>query len=262
MTNQELEKIINDINKAPIGTPKLPAGGFSSKKRKKWQCGDWRDPGKDILKEVFGNPINKTPVVAVIDSLNNGPDVPLEISEVVIAIGINYGQTKTSGKTVLPYGDTGMRKRLNEVYAELLPWTTTQLLDAEKRGRVVLIATNFFPWLSNIGWRDIELNAIEEMLLIYSFGFADPCFTLTKLVKKLAEQKLVPHLVFHGSNNAVPLMGRTAMESALSGSEFRSVVFCDNLAHGVGIKNAILWQYDRRYLMAKNIKPAQLHLDD
>lgn len=271
MTKLELEKIINDINKnsSIVGTPKLPAGGFSSKKRKKWHCHDWHHPENDILKEVFGNPIQKVPVVAVIDSANknsntkkyDGKDVPDPIPEVVVAVGVNYGQIGSSSGIKLPYDNTGMRNRLGNVYTDLLPWTTTLLSDVKNRNQVVLIATNFFPWLSQIGWGDIK-NTIEEMLLIYSIGFSDPFSPLTALVKSLNKQQVVPHLVFHGANNAVPLMGRIVLENGLSKCKFRSVVFCDNLAQGVGISNAVLWECDPRYMMVKNIKATQRTIID
>ena len=108
-----------------------------------------------------------------------------------------------------------------------------------QHSQVVLIATNFFPWLSANMWGDIELNAIEQMLLVYSCGFSDPFFSITDLVGRLNGKGVVPHLVFHGAKNAVPLMGRIAVEK-LAKCEFKSVVFCDNLASGCGISNAVL----------------------
>lgn len=238
MTKRKLEKIIDGINTTPIVTPKLPAGGFST------HCKDWCKPQNDILKDVLGNPIAYNQVVAVIDSANknsttgryDGGDVPESIPEVVVAVGINYGQIGTSRGIVKPwYDDTKMRGRLKKVYDDLaLP------LDATNRTQVVLIATNFFPWLSSDKWNDIKLNAIEEMLLIYSAGFSDPFLPISDLVQGLNNMGVFPHLVFHGANNAVPLMGRIAVETVLPKYKFKSVVFCDNLAHGSGISNAVL----------------------
>ena len=237
MTRTDLETLIDNINKTHIVTPKLPLSGFST------HCNDWCNPSADILKNVLGKSIAYHQVVAVIDSTSKTPTV-LEVpdpipEEVVVAVGINYGQIATSRGIVAPwYDDTKMRGRLKKVYGARA--STTLPLDATNRTQVVLIATNFFPWLSSDKWNDIKLNAIEEMLLIYSAGFSDPFLPISDLVQGLNNGGVFPHLVFHGANNAVPLMGRIAVETVLSKYKFKSVVFCDNLAHGSGISNAVL----------------------
>lgn len=248
MTKQDLESIVNNLNSTQIKTPMRPLAGFTAKSYKAkpttYGCKDWGNPGADIEKNAFGNPIAKSSVLAAIDSQNNGTDTPNLILDVVIAIGINYGQVGTSQTFVSPYDDTKMRPRLVRVYKAL---NHNLLPDIEENRDLVLVATNFFPWLTVNPWNGnktnppVTKNSIEEMLFIYCCGCGNPFFPFVKLVDDLNEKQVAPHIVFHGTNNAVPLMGRIAIEKVSATSKLRSVVFCDNLAHGNGISNAVLW---------------------
>ena len=276
MTKQELEKIIDGINDMKLGDSKFPEG-FTS------HCKDWKTPD-DFLKKVFGDgfslegmvggggaPANHNPIVAVIDSKDDGKDVPGTISEVVVAVGINCGQIDTSGGIKLPYDDTGMRLKLKKVYERLSPYLTAYTPNglslsekASRRQQIVLLATNFFPTLTERCWNDLEINCIEEMLLVYFAGFANPFFAVEELMKNLPDHVAL-HLVFHGANNGVPWLGKFMLGTASLASKRCSVVFCDNLADNRNPHNAVLIQanpYPSAMLLAASAKSAMRALSD
>jgi hypothetical protein len=232
MKKRSLEDIVIEVNQVPVCSLKLP-GGFT-------EHGADLSTADAFRQKVFGGVLPQ-PVIAVIDSQD--ANLPDEIHRVVIAVGLDCGKLKASADKLAPYGHTGMRKKLIQTYQKLaLP----ELANGLAVMKTALIATSFFPWKMPSRQR---MNAIEEMMLLYHCGFSEyrrgnPFAKLTELVEKVKRAGATPHLVFHGENNSVPLLGRFALDTALVEEDRRSVVFCDNLDNDREIRNAVLLEAD------------------
>jgi hypothetical protein len=225
MKKEALEAIITEVNRITVCSSKLPIG--------------FTEHGADLSTEdafrqkMLGSGLCQT-VASEIDG--ESPNVGDEISKVVIAVGIDCGRIKTS-----PYGHAGMRQKLIRTYQKL---ALSELADGLVNKSATLIATSFFPW--NMTGRK-RMNAIEEMLLLYHCGFfeyrrGNPFAKLTEIVTQVKHAGITPHLVFHGENNGVPLLGRFALDEALVKEDRRSVVFCDRLDNDREIQNAVLME--------------------
>ncbi len=169
--------------------------------------------------------------------------------DVVVAVGINYGQGPrylNQNHRVLLCDRTQMRPRLT-VAAEAIslncegPCPTAPL----PREGFHLVAFNFFPWITGQTWSNYNFNAIEEALLLHCCGWSDPLAHLADLLGKLGNA--VTHLVFHGANNAVPLLGTAFVRQYPELLERRDqsipsvqVILCDNLARpSLPVANAV-----------------------
>ncbi len=187
-----------------------------------------------ILRDPNSNPPEgKVAVVATIDDATkpSGEDKDLPV---VLAVGINYGQgANYLANPSLVWNSTRMRARLDQAVA--LAESTTEKNCAHppfpKPGRYHLVATNFFPWITQESWSDYGFNSIEEMLLIHCHGFRDPFAHIEAICRRL--EKELYGLVLHGAKNAVPLLGAEFLRTCMA-SEWREngpdIVFCDNLA--------------------------------
>jgi len=202
----------------------------------------------------------KVAVGAVIDDATtpNGAD---EGWPVVLAVGINYGQMGSHNylDPLLfpnpPWDPTEMRTKLDKVFATLRDETETKCVPPNFPDPLEyhLVATNFFPWITQKSWSKCGFNFIEEMLLIYCHGFSDPFAHIEKicqrlLVETLKGEKKLKALVFHGAKNAVPCLGaeflRTRMAEIwkkIAPEDRPEIVFCDNLApsRNPNITNAV-----------------------
>lgn len=232
MNIKTLEDIIIGINKIATCSSKLPSG-FT-------EHGAELSDAENFRQKMFGGALPQ-PVIAVIDS--EDANLMDKISKVVVAVGSNCGRIKAPDRTRSPYGHTGMRQKLIQTYQKL---ALSELADGLANKSAALIATSFFPWKMPSRQR---MNAIEQMLLLYHCGFfeyrcGNPCAKLAELVAKVKRAGITPHLVFHGENNSVPLLGRFALDTALVEEDRRSVVFCDNLADNRKIRNAVLSEND------------------
>jgi hypothetical protein len=241
MKQKTLEDIIAEVNRLTVCSSKFPHG-FT-------EHGDELSGAEKFRQKMLGGGTLQ-PVAALIDgeSANAGD----EISKVVIAVGLDCGRIKTSR-----YGHAGMRQKLIRTYQRL---ALHELADGLATKSAVLIAISFFPWTMPSCQR---INAIEEMLLLYHCGFfeyrrGNSFAKLTELVAKVKHANITPHLVFHGKNSSVPLLGRFALDVALSEEDRRSVVFCDSLDNNREIKNAVLLEDDRFTNRTRRYGPAPL----
>jgi len=194
-----------------------------------------------ILRDPASNPPEgKVAVVATIDDLTEreGKDLP-----VILAVGINYGQgAKYLTSPVSLWHATGMRTKLDKVFATLRTGTKTKCVTPKfsNPSEYHLVATNFFPWITQKSWSACKLNSIEEMLLINCHDFRDPYAHIEEICRGL--KKELQGLVFHGANNAVPLMGAEFIRSRMPSADKTprpDIIFCDNLAGSPHITNAV-----------------------
>lgn len=242
MKKKLLEDIITEVNRIAICSSKFPRG-FTE------HCNELSGAENFRRRMLGGGSLR--PGVAVIDSEDaNAGD---EISKVVIAVGTNLGQIKTPAGINAPYGNTGMRQKLIRTYQKL---SLYELADGLINGSAALIATTFFPWKIPSQKR---INAIEEMLLLYHCGFSEyrlgnPYAKLSELIATGTHAGITPHLVFHGENTSVPLLGRFALDVALVEEDRRSVVFCDSLDNDQEILNAVLLEDAPSRILAREPK--------
>jgi len=198
-----------------------------------------------ILQNPSGTLRGKVAVVATIDDATkpNGMDKKLPV---VLAVGINYGQMGASNYLATPvplWDQTGMRPRLDQAVALIESKTEKNCAHPPfpKPGRYHLVATNFFPWITQNSWLSYNFNAIEETLLIGCHGFCDP-FTHIEAICEAIGAKL-QGVVFHGANNAVPYMGADFLRTRMAKkwkAERPDIIFCDNLGGSIrGIVNAV-----------------------
>jgi len=95
-----------------------------------------------------------------------------------------------------------------------------------------LVATNFFPWVTRRPWSELgtkgknPLNTIEEALLLYCFGDANPVNRISKLIAKIKPCAAL----FHGANNCVPTLGAEVVRRRGAGEGAPYWAFSDNLA--------------------------------
>ena len=172
-------------------------------------------------------PAAKVAVVAAIDQETENDPRSLKV---VLAVGINYGQMGTHNylTTPVPICDkTRMRPKLQEL-GQFLEDKCDECFCSKLPEKFHLVVANFFPWITQRRWG--AFNSIEEALLLRCHGFNDPHAPLDDLIAKLDRDLIC--LVFHGANNAVPILGAefvSRRSSSLRGLSPR-IVFCDNLA--------------------------------
>jgi len=182
-------------------------------------------------------------VRVVIDNIDLSPHVgkspPIEnaindkTKEIVLAVGINYGQgcryCKPSWITPTPLAwmdDTEMRPRidtLGKIFSS--EWKSTKF-PKDKDKEYHLVVTNIFPFITKLSWSGQVLNGIEEAKLLQDYW--NPAIgLLDQLVTTLSPD----YLIFHGANNAVPLFGMSYVSRP---TFFRPsgmvIILCDNLA--------------------------------
>ena len=196
-----------------------------------------------ILQNPSGTLRGKVAVLATIDEATkpNGADRELPV---IIAVGINYGQMGAFNYLATPvplWDQTGMRTRLDQAVALIDSKTENDCNHRSFPPEYHLVATNFFPWITQNSWLSYNFNAIEETLLIGCHGFCDPFAHIEAICDALGAK--LQGVVFHGANNAVPYMGadflRTRMASKWK-AERPDITFCDNLGGSIrGMVNAV-----------------------
>jgi hypothetical protein len=176
----------------------------------------------------------------VVSRIDNGCQVRTpDDYDVVIAVGINYGQDASIPSI---YDKTKMRPHLKEAF-DLL----TKNAKAECNYGAIpepdnyhLVAFNFFPWLTSNPWSELGVNCIEEALLIYCLGYPKIFDPLESLLSSIGiGQGKVVWIVFHGANNAVAALG-AAFCQTLNPVKRPDVLFCDNLAWSVRNNSVVL----------------------
>ena len=155
--------------------------------------------------------------------------------KVVVAVGINYGQGPEYLDQPVPWRDaTLMRTRLDKAAGAVQAADSEDCPHMGLLEAFHLVAGNFFPWITTNAWADHGFNGIEEALLLYCHGFADPHLYLAALLQEIGAE--VTHLFFHGTNTPVPLLGTKFVQrhGDLLAPKNRpvdtQVIFCDNLA--------------------------------
>jgi hypothetical protein len=171
-------------------------------------------------------PINPGPLPASID------DSAIDLSrEVVLAVGINYGQGHDYCKhpwfppaSVVMMDDTGMRPKIDSLASQ---WSKSfPKAKFPKHGEYHLIATNIFPFITGASWAQLELNGIEEAKVLQDYWT-----WATTLLDQLVPELVPDYLIFHGANNAVPLFGMSyVLKGYLYCSPRAEIFLCDNLA--------------------------------
>jgi len=173
-------------------------------------------------------------VFSVIDDSNPNAKDPLDV---VLCVGINYAQFLTpsgapshAGNTSL-LAPTNMRASVGTAFklAYQSPPNSCQLPDPFH-----LVAANFFPWITRVRWESLIRNSIGEAILMEKSGYDDPVGLIAALVNEI-EPKWI---VFHGTNNCVPILGMRVLKVP---SKHKAVsIICDNLGHFPGC-NSILF---------------------
>lgn len=200
--------------------------------------------GADLEQVIMLRPSASSPPeakVAVIAAIDKETENEPGSLQVVLAIGINYGQMGNHNylTTPVPICDkTGMRPKLQAV-SQILEDKCVGCFGSKLPKNFHLVVANFFPWITQRRWG--AFNSIEETLLLRCHGFNDPHALLDDLITQLDRDLIC--LVFHGANNAVPILGAefvSGRSASLRGLSPR-IVFCDNLAPnaGNGPSNAI-----------------------
>lgn len=179
----------------------------------------------------------RTPVTARVDDWSRTE--PLTDCDVIIAVGINYGQSAVASGI---YDETRMRPHLDGAFEllkkHLRPGCIRSELPLPKSYH--LVAYNFFPWLTSAPWSELGINAIEEALLVYCLGYSGVFKPLDELLKKIKSAGgKIKWVVFHGANNAVAALG-TAFCQTLHPVNRPEILFCDNLAWKVASNSVAL----------------------
>jgi hypothetical protein len=111
------------------------------------------------------------------------------------------------------------------------------------RGAYHLVSVTLFPLATQKPWSDLRINTLVEALLLNLHGYRvdDLLGPLEELVRKLAEVKGEPvtWIVFHGSNNCVPLFGALYAKRN-DGTHPPEIMICDDLRATDLIENCIV----------------------
>jgi len=139
-------------------------------------------------------------------------------------------------------GITGMRAKLDQAVDAIAQCSGSRCVHPEFPKEYHLVATNFFPWITQQAWSCYQFSAIAEMLLIGCHGFREPFAHIEDICQKLGAK--LQGLVFHGANNAVPYMGADFLRTRMANewkAERPDIVFCDNLAGSMNqrVTNAV-----------------------
>jgi hypothetical protein len=108
-----------------------------------------------------------------------------------------------------------------------------------------LVATNFFPWITNLRWSQHNFNSIEEAIFLDCVGYKNPFSHLDYLFQALDGS--LAYLIFHGANNAVPYLGIDFARRHCTNTTIPAppkIVFCDNLApvpNHHPLNNLVMW---------------------
>lgn len=249
---KQIEEVVEAHNEAWLSQlvgnfKKLPAG----------LVGQINTNPKDEIDELVSlGPINSdngAAVCAVIDGSNNIQSVADDY--LVLAVGINYGQgnpylqvkapSSSAKNRAMPssiYDDTTIRKRLGAAFQKVRKDTGCKNLPKGNYDGHLVVG-NFFPFITKESWSALR-NSIQEAILFKKWGWSNPTEQIESLVKsfysrvkeKSPDTKFI--VVFHGANNAVPVLGIQTLSKLTKKPD--TAILCDNLAHGNGIKNAEL----------------------
>ena len=173
------------------------------------------------------------------NTLGRADDLP-----VVIAVGINYYQfrNKSSPGSLSAECRTWLTGPRNPSAPRTWEWSNMyenarevcQFVskDAYKQG-FHLVISNVFPWVSKLGWGELELSSYCEMILLTKFGFPDPVDNLLQLLKVL--ESGVGLIIFHGVNCAVPFYAQDFARRIRGKSPL--TVLVNNLSYRKAYKN-------------------------
>jgi hypothetical protein len=199
-------------------------------------------------------------VGAVLDqaTANLNPDEDLDV---VVAVGINYGQFAGSRPSAIPnpknWAATGMWRRLLLVLQRLDEECLVGQVEERYEGIFSdldnvnkpfhLVAVNYFPWLTTSEWGEIGLNSISESLAVRCWGYEDPAKHIANLIKSIAKQSKgtqrnvgeFPFILFHGASNAVSYLALDTIR-CLKDNCFANYIFCDNLSRPFPPVNAVV----------------------
>lgn len=165
--------------------------------------------------------------------------------DVVLAVGINYGQGhRYLGSGVGVTDNTGMRPKLRAAFNAIagngkcdLGWSPAGTDEPSYH----LAAVNIFPWITRCSWSAHGFNASEEALFIECFNPIQVANHIAAFIEQTAGRGFHA-LVFHGARNAVPYFG-TEFTKSNSGllRGHAEAVFCDNLSpsYRAGVTNAV-----------------------
>lgn len=175
----------------------------------------------DSIAEVCGASLANMAVSHRIDAVVDQRTVSCpDDLPVVVAVGINYGQSKTGHTTAthMRPGIDALNKVLGGVRGRADPVPP----------RYHLVAWNLFPFLLRDPWAQYGLNSIEEALIVWRWGYLDWEKRTTNLVKLLSPCLVV----FHGANNAVPYHGFDMVDllRPIADPDYPRVIFCGNLS--------------------------------
>jgi hypothetical protein len=162
-------------------------------------------------------------------SANAGGDRP-----VVVAVALNPGKEadviKCRGGVGLPTQVRGQLDKTFQVLEDLNPGNLHHEIPSP--GTYHLVLVNLFPELTATPWSALRINTLEEALLLNLHGYRmdDLLAPLEDLIRRLADMKGEPvtWIVFHGSNNCVPLIGALYAKRN-DWTHLPEIMICDDL---------------------------------
>lgn len=184
-----------------------------------------------LARQCLIDPSHGKTLHGVLNVLDNDTQHTTQKLPVVVCVGINYGQIR-SAKGTLIIDKTNMRRNLEAAAKRLAgksPGCHCLLPD-----KFHLIATNVFPWLSIEEWRDLDLNAIQETLLLHCLGDKNPIARVASLLAEVGCRSVV----FHGAKNCVSSLAIPTIRLADTKGWSGKTVLCDNLSRMI-TKNVV-----------------------
>lgn len=169
-----------------------------------------------VQKSLCNSPQRSTEAVfSVIDDAPFDDHFP-----VVLCVGINYSQFKGpkggvshAGKTYL-HTKTGMRANVASAFNK-----AGKGIPAEYH----LIASNFFPWITDQAWTSTCTNRGAEAMLFHCCGYSNPVAVIGSLMNQIQPE----WVLLHGVNSCAPILGIQAL--AYASLNNTTALVCDNL---------------------------------
>ena len=163
---------------------------------------------------------------------------------VVVAVGINHGKAteldtlNCRGEVCAP---TLLRERLDETFQTVEASNLHNPVPSP--GTYHLLSVNLFPWATKKPWSALKVNNLDEALMLNLHGYRadDLLAPLEKLLQTLASKngKPVTWIVFHGSENCVPLFG-VLYAKRNDWTHLPEIMICDDLRDTGPIENCIV----------------------
>lgn len=145
---------------------------------------------------------DKTKERPLVGAVREEDGAPLENVGVVLVVGINFGQFKTS-QNYIKKSDSIMSSYEGEYKNKVANCLKSAKLSINK---FHVVLANFFPDLTPISWQDYVNSNIKEGRLIFHHGYKDPVGYILELIDCLSPN--VCAVIFHGVGSCVHLLAQ------------------------------------------------------